>query len=498
MALHLPRTNGELFGYALAAYLLGIAAHSMWPWRRLEDSTWLFFGLLLSFALSATRSRRVLFIITTVVASVAFGAWRFDVSIPRRTDGILPFMRQTVPLEGRVVALGKSRYAATVTVAVERVLDRTVAGPGNRILVSTTEIPPPVGSEVRLFCSLRVPGTFSANLERRRLLARKGIWGECAGSVEFVTVSGPSSWDPLVGLSRWRMWLSARIERLLPPDEAELLTGILYGDQDLSDTSRDLFRRAGLTHLVAVSGSNVTIVVNLLFPLALALGLRRRPAFWVVSAGLTLFIGFVGFSASVLRAALMGWLVLVAREVGRIAWTDRLLLVAAAFLTLTNPWLLAFDPGFALSFLATWGLLAWSPIFSRALSRIPETGGIREAASTTCGATIMTVPYVAWAFGQMSLAGLLTNLFALPLVPWIMAWGAVAAAWGDLPGSLLTTLPVSGLLDILFRIARIADALPWLHAQIPVSSAYVLVASYVLLWQLWRRLQDKTDLSTDR
>jgi competence protein ComEC len=497
MKSFIPHTNGELFGYALAAYLLGIAVHSIWPWTKIENATWVVLWLCVSVILSAAWPRRRLFVVALLCASAAFGVWRFDVSIPARLNGILPFIGQTGTFEGRVVALGKSRNEATVALRVERVAGRSVEGPGQTILALTKGVPPEVGSEVRLACSLRVPTTFPSNLERRRSLARKGIWGECAGSVEIERVSAPSPWDPLVGLAHWRLWLTARIARLLPPDEATLLTGILYGDQDLSPSLRDLFRRAGLTHLVAVSGSNVTIVVNLLFPLALALGLRRRKAFWIVSVGLVVFVGFVGFSASVLRAALMGWLVLVARELGRIAWTDHLLLVAAAFLTLTNPWLLAFDPGFALSFLATWGLLVWSPIFSRALTRIPKTGGMREAASTTCAATIMTIPYVAWAFGQMSLAGLLTNMFALPLVPWIMMWGALAAAWGNLPGSIFITLPVSGLINVLLRIAHIADMFPWLNLQIPVSSVYMLIASYVLLWQLWRRLQSKTDLSTD-
>jgi competence protein ComEC len=249
-------------------------------------------------------------------------------------------------------------------------------------------------------------------------------------------------------------------------------------------------------HIVAVSGSNVTIVVNILLPVAIWIGLHRRRAFWVVTLGLLFFVGFVGFSSSVLRAAFMGWLVLLARHIGRIAWTDRLLLFAASVLNLFNPWALAFDAGFALSFLATWGLLAWTPIFSKRLRFFPQTFGLREAMATTCGATLMTAPYLAWVFGSTTLIGLVTNALALPLLPWIMIWGAVAVVLHGLSGLTAVSWPVFGLLSLLIRVAHIADKFNWLNLKFIQLNIWIIAATYLLIWQIWRQLREKPGLST--
>ncbi len=293
-----------------------------------------------------------------------------------------------------------------------------------------------------------------------------------------------------------RRRLTHRIEEALPRDEATLLTGIMYGDQTLSTEQRDLMRRSGLLHLVAVSGSNVTIVVTLLFGVILSLGFHRRHAFWIASVGIVAFVIFVGFSASVVRSGIMGWLVLLARHVGRIPSPSRLLLVAASVMTFITPTILFFDRGFALSFLATLGLIAWSPIFERWFEILPRRLSLRESAATTCSATLMTVPYLAWAFGRMSLAGLFTNLLALPLVPWIMLWGAFVAAWGNLPGSAVVRLPTFGLLRILERIAHLADVVPWLDLRVQTFDLASLLAIYLFVWRIWHVYKEKTELST--
>jgi competence protein ComEC len=223
------------------------------------------------------------------------------------------------------------------------------------------------------------------------------------------------------------------------------------------------------------------------------MGLGRRQAFWAVTVALLVFVGFVGFSSSVLRAAFMGWFVILARHVGRMARTWRLLLMAAAILNLSNPWLLAFDPGFALSFLATWGLLAWTPIFSRWFERVPEMFGLRETMATTFGATLMTSPYLAWAFGRMSLAGLVTNALALPLVPWAMLWGSVAAVWGDWPGGPFASLPAYGLTHLIILIGQASRLVPWLDWQVPKMEWLMFVASYLWIALWWRTLSEKAD-----
>jgi competence protein ComEC len=297
-------------------------------------------------------------------------------------------------------------------------------------------------------------------------------------------------------LVKWRSFVTARIESALPHQEAGLVAGILYGDVKFSKEQKDVFVSSGLMHIVAVSGSNVTIIVQFLSMLMLGLGLKRRHAFWLTSFAIFFYVGFVGFAASVARAAFMGWLVLFAREVGRVASTSRLLLVAATILLLINPWQLLFDIGFALSFLATWGLLAWSPIFQTWLKFLPKRFGIRETFSLTLAATIITAPYLAWAFDRLSLAGLLTNIVALPLIPFVMGWGAVTAIWGDLPLSAIVSAPAFGLASAVEIIAGLTRFVPWLDFRIDGTKLFTVFATYALIVYLWFKLSQKNDLST--
>lgn len=296
-------------------------------------------------------------------------------------------------------------------------------------------------------------------------------------------------------LARWRQAITRRIVSVLSRDEATLVTGILYGDQDLSKTQRELFKTAGLMHIVAVSGSNVTVVVQFVALFFFTIGCRRRLVFWLSSIALVLFVGFVGFAASVARAAFMGWLMLLAHELGRVLSPMRLLLVSATILLLIDPWQLFFDIGFALSFLAMWGLLVWCPVFESWFQFLPKRFEIRSTLAMTASATLATAPYMAWMFQRVSLAGLFTNILALPLVPFTMAWGAIAGIWGPSVGSAFVSAPVFGFARAIEFVAGLSRYVPWLDLHVSQVSFSTAIATYVLLVYLRSLLSVEKDLS---
>ncbi|MDO8617621.1 MAG: ComEC/Rec2 family competence protein [Candidatus Uhrbacteria bacterium] len=307
-------------------------------------------------------------------------------------------------------------------------------------------------------------------------------------------LSVPRSLSPSQELSSWlgrgRKFFTGRAQQLFTPNEAALLTGILYGERQFSPTLKEQFRRAGLLHIVAVSGSNVTIIVALLMPIFLAFRLSRKIAFVFLSTALFLFVLFVNPYASVVRAALMGWLLELAPLVGRIPRPSRLLLVAAVVFVAWQPWGLFYDASFALSFLAMWGLLTWTPWFQEHLERVIPWSFIRQTTATTLGATLMTIPYTAWAFRQVTLFGLLTGLLALPLVPWIMILGILSLL---LP-SIIFILPARGFLDLILVIARIPNLFPfgtWSKLSTP---GWVMLGAYALLYAIWLFVQRKKRL----
>ncbi len=281
----------------------------------------------------------------------------------------------------------------------------------------------------------------------------------------------------------WQSAVSDRIRSVLPGDDGALLAGILYGERSLSRGAKQDFKNAGLTHIIAVSGSNVMIVVLALGKLFSMLGWSRKRAFAALSASLVLFVVFVTPQAPVVRAAIMGWLMGLAPLVGRLPTGSRLLLVSAAVFVFWQPQSLVFDPSFALSFLAVIGLMTWGSWLDGLLEKRIPNEILRETLSATFGATLMTAPYSAWAFGQTSIFGLLTNLVAVPLVPWVMGSGLLVAI---IPNSMVA-LPAKGLLDIMLWIGHLPAALGFGSIPLLISPLFML-GCYLLITILWMRI----------
>ena len=285
----------------------------------------------------------------------------------------------------------------------------------------------------------------------------------------------------------WRETLTARIRQGLPGDEGALLAGILYGERNLSKEARDAFRTSGMTHLIAVSGSNVMIVVLAAMQLFALLQISKRKASILLTGILIAFVWLVSPQAPVVRASIMGWLIALAPVVGRVTSTKRLLLVAAAVFAAWKPWSLAYDPSFALSFLATIGLMTWGQKLGELWEKRIPWKSIREGLATTVAATLMTTPYAAWAFGQATIIGLVTNLLAIPLIPWAMGSGMIALILPFQP----FTLPAQGFLAALLWIANTADQIGWGSWSNIGVSPWSMLACYVLIWWAWKKLSTK-------
>jgi ComEC/Rec2-related protein len=296
-------------------------------------------------------------------------------------------------------------------------------------------------------------------------------------------------------LSVWimgqRAFLTRRIQTVLPGDEGQLLAGMLYGERGLSKQRKDGFKRAGLTHLIAVSGSNVTIIVVFISRVLVLLKRDKRESFMWLTVGLVSFVLFVLPQAPVVRAAIMGWLFALAPLVGRIGHPWHVLRLAAVVYVAWQPTALLFEPSFALSFLATIGVMVWGSWLDAKLEGgIPSTV-LREAVTSTFGATLLTTPYTMWAFGQASGLGLVANLVAVPLVPWAMALGFVLLA---LPIAPIAQATKGFLYIILFTADAAAKVQLGYWKEVIVSPGFMLCC-YLNIWLIHRFLSDKAALS---
>ena len=216
----------------------------------------------------------------------------------------------------------------------------------------------------------------------------------------------------------------------LPEQERGLLPGLIDGDTSgLDPVLAERFRLAGLTHLVAVSGTNCSIVVG-----AVVLVLRRaRARPWVTAlvggVVLLMFVVVARPSPSVLRAAFMAAIALVSLASGRPRAALPALSAGVLVLLLWQP-TLAGSPSFAMSVLATAALLVVAPAWAAALRRRRVPGGIAEAVAVAAAAHVVTAPVVAAISGRVSLVAIPANVLAEPVVALItvLGFGAAVAA----------------------------------------------------------------------
>jgi competence protein ComEC len=247
----------------------------------------------------------------------------------------------------------------------------------------------------------------------------------------------------------------------LAPERAGLLVGMALGDTSLlsPEVERD-FRAAGLTHLMAVSGANLAVVLGAGLLLAGVAGAGRGSLAVTGIALVLVLVVVTRWEPSVLRAGVMAGLVLVGMVTGRGPGGRRALCLAVVVLLLADPGL-AGTLGFQLSVAATAGVLWFGPAVAGSLPpRVPER--VRNAVGVTFGAQVAAVPAIAFGLGRVSLAGLPANLLGLPLAGGPMLLGVVMAATAPVapPVATLACRIADPFLIALIGVARWAAGLP--------------------------------------
>lgn len=246
-------------------------------------------------------------------------------------------------------------------------------------------------------------------------------------------------WALLYGL---RAGLYKEVNALFPQPEAALLNGILLGiESDIPVDIQQAFKDTGTAHIVAISGFNIAIIAALFVALFSRLFGKNLGALLAI-LGIIFYTLLVGASASVVRAAFMGSLALVARQFGRRGLALNTLFFAALLMSLWNPFVL-WDVGFQLSFAATLGLVLYAQPWQDAVKSfllrfLPQNtveaviGPFSDYFLLTFAAQLTTLPITVYHFGRLSLISFIANPFVLPAQPPIMILGGLAAIAGKL------------------------------------------------------------------
>ncbi|WP_395106969.1 ComEC/Rec2 family competence protein [Actinomadura sp. SCN-SB] len=273
----------------------------------------------------------------------------------------------------------------------------------------------------------------------------------------------------------------------LPPDQRGVLPGMVVGDTSrLTPELSEDFKTAGLTHLLVVSGANLAIVIGAVLGLCRLAGLGRVRAPLVAVPAVLAFVVVARPEPSVLRAAVMGLIGLLALVTGRQRQGLPALAAAVLALVLIDP-SLARSYGFVLSVLATAGLLVLAPIWrDRWRRRMP--GPLADALAVTAAAQVAVAPVLVMLSGELGVVAIAANLLAAPVVAPATLLGALAAlvALVALPPARLLAWAAGLCVGWVAAIARTAAdlpyaTLPWRGGALGAVSLLLAAAVAVLI-----------------
>ena len=293
--------------------------------------------------------------------------------------------------------------------------------------------------------------------------------------------------EPWSSIFVWRAQLLSYFSAVLGEPAASLVNGVLIGERgSIPAALAKSFQVTGLTHILAISGFNITIIINLLIVCTVWLPRRWRLLPTVVV--IAIFVILTGASASVVRAAVMGMLVFAVKNLGRRVSPFKAIVLSVFLIVLVEPRLLGLDISFQLSVLATLSLV----FFANMLQWEAGTSWVRllwDGLATTLAAQVISLPYIFYHFGTISLISPVANLLIGPLIPLLMLAGVLVWVAAALPGPLvwlmagLTQLLVLGMTTIIEALA----GLPLAQIEFGQGMLWLVLCYYLLLFRVFRK-----------
>ncbi len=499
-----------------AAWALGI----LLAWAALFHPLWFFLSLPLALVLNFgwRQTRRGRLGIWALVG-LSLGAGRLVMSRPHFDATHVVHYNDLGELTLTGVVVGEPDRRASHTqlrLVVEEVLlpsGETRPAHGRVLVRAPVYTPAFHGDRVRVSGSLETPPVFE-RFSYRDYLARQKIHS-LLRRADVVVLESHVGFRPYEGLLRLKFNALERLHQVLPEPQSSLLAGILLGvESGIPASLNDDFAATGTSHIVAISGFNISIVAGLLAQVAQRLG-RGRGETLVALGGVVLYTLFVGASAAVVRAAVMGGVTVVARTQRSRQHSPTTLAFAVLFMSALNPFIL-WDVGFQLSLAATAGLIVFTDpltrLFQRPIERFAGSeraeqivGLLSDALIVTLAAQITTTPILVAKFQRLSLVTLLTNFLILPAQPLVMATGALSlfAALLWLPVGRIVAWSAWAFLSYTIAIVRWTAEIPFAsvavgHLSTPLVWAYYLVLAGGTWWlsrsraerlRWWQRLR---------
>ncbi len=280
------------------------------------------------------------------------------------------------------------------------------------------------------------------------------------------------------------------LSKVIPEPDAGYLAGLTIGGKKaMPKDLQEEFRRAGIIHVVVLSGYNVTIIASVIMQI-----LKGLPFFVGIGSGILGILFFAlmtGASATVVRASIMAGFALLARATGRVYQITIALFVAGFLMILNNPKILRFDSSFQLSFLSSLALIFFSPHVEKRLSFVSKKFKLREILGATISTQIFVLPFLLYKMGMFSVVSLPVNLLVLFFVPITMFFGFLAGGLGFISGFLAAPF---GWIAYAFSsyelwIVNLFSKLPFAAFDISIPlwlTLFIYIGYAILLFKLSR------------
>ncbi len=264
--------------------------------------------------------------------------------------------------------------------------------------------------------------------------------------------------------------------------ESLLMGGLILGEKaSLNEEMRQEFINTGTIHIVALSGYNITIVAEWVMKLFSKISfLPHNLGIGMGIFAILLFVLMTGGSSTAVRAGIMATLALVARATGRNYDVARALILAGVFMILFNPFILAYDVSFQLSFIATVAVIFFAPRIEKHFMWVTDSFKLRDIVSVTCAAYIFVLPFILYKMGSLSIVALPANILILPFIPFTMMLGFLTGFVGLISDILAVPVGYVSYLFLNYELGVISffSDMPFAAFSIPNFPLILTLALY--------------------
>ena len=436
-------------------------------------------ALFLFFSLISKNKWGIL--ISIFIISLSFGVFRFHAADVLAPSIFESQVGQKVSFSGKIIdepSIGENNQKLTIETEFEN--SKT------QILVSTAlEADYKYGDEINFSGKLAKPENFLTDqgkvFDYVNYLRKDGIlYVMSYPKINIVSRGNGNSLKSALFAAKEKFL--EKMNAVISAPENLFMGGLILGEKaSFSQAMRASFINTGTIHVVALSGYNVTIVAEWIMKLFSKVSfMPKNFGIGIGILSIILFIIMTGGSSTAIRAGIMAVLSLVARATGRNYDVARALLLAGVSMIFLNPFLLAYDVSFQLSFLATIAVIFLAPRIEKYFLWVTESFGLRDIVSVTCAAYIFVFPFILYEMGNFSLVALPANVLILPFIPFTMMLGFITGFVGLIWYGFAVPVGFISFLFLHYELAVISffSNLPFAAFSIPNFPLFLTILIY--------------------